>query len=546
MRFRKTSMTSEASALMTVILAVASVAACLVVAAPADSAAATPVISVAATAAPADSASATPVISVAAIVAPAVSKATAAPVAAAAATATAALNVAAPTMGPVLPAQEAGGERIVLSLDRAIELGLASSETLKQAGESVLGAEATVREAKSGRIPTIDLVAQYGRNILKPVLFLPSDMAEAFGGVTKIEIGEDNDASAVASMTWNAWTGGRVSSAIGVASEVAEAVRSGEIAVADYARFAVQNAYYTVLLADATLKINEAALETTKEAARVARAGHDNGTVSRFDLLRAEVELENRQTPLIIARHDLDSALYSLKRLCGLDPYAELALSDSLGYVDPPDELDDLLGSVKKTNPEIIAIEHQIMAAEMNVKLEKAARWPGLQIGANYLIQGQWSDNTVLGTNDLAHSSAVTAAIVWPLFDGLRAKARIDRARADLRTAEVELTRVSKDKELAVRVSRLTLVNTITALQGRKEAVSLAEEAYRLAEVRLLNGLATPLERLDAELAMTTARGQLAQALYAANVAQAALELTLGGSAVGGYQSAAGKETGDE
>jgi outer membrane protein len=537
MRFRKTSMTSEASALMTVILAVASVAACLVVAAPADSAAATPVISVAATAAPADSASATPVISVAAIAAPAVSKATAAPVAAAAATATAALNVAAPTMGPVLPAQEAGGERIVLSLDRAIELGLASSETLKQAGESVLGAEATVREAKSGRIPTIDLVAQYGRNILKPVLFLPSDMAEAFGGVTKIEIGEDNDASAVASMTWNAWTGGRVSSAIGVASEVAEAVRSGEIAVADYARFAVQNAYYTVLLADATLKINEAALETTKEAARVARAGHDNGTVSRFDLLRAEVELENRQTPLIIARHDLDSALYSLKRLCGLDPYAELALSDSLGYVDPPDELDDLLGSVKKTNPEIIAIEHQIMAAEMNVKLEKAARWPGLQIGANYLIQGQWSDNTVLGTNDLAHSSAVTAAIVWPLFDGLRAKAR---------TAEVELTRVSKDKELAVRVSRLTLVNTITALQGRKEAVSLAEEAYRLAEVRLLNGLATPLERLDAELAMTTARGQLAQALYAANVAQAALELTLGGSAVGGYQSAAGKETGDE
>ena len=451
-----------------------------------------------------------------------------------------------PAKGPVLPAQGVAGQSQVLSLERAIELGLASDETLKQAGESVRGAEATVREAKSGRIPTIDLMARYGRNILKPVMFLPSDMGDAFGGITKIEIGEDNDASAIANLTWNAWTGGRLSSAIGVSTAIAEAVRSGEIAVADYVRFVIQDAYYVVLLADATLRINEAALETTLEAVRVARAGHTNGTVSRFDLLRAEVELQNRQTPLIVARHDLDKALYTLKRRCGFDPQVELALSDSLGYVDQPEELDRLLEKLKETNPEIIAVEHQIMAAEMNVKLEKAARRPGLQIGANYLIQGQWSDNANLDADKLAHSSAVTAAFVWPIFDGFKSKARIDRAKADMRTAEVELTRVSKDKELAVRVSRLALVNAITALQGRHEAVSLAEEAYRLAEVRLFNGLATPLERLDAELAMTTARGQFALALYAANIAEAALELTLGGSTADRYGSAAGKETDDE
>jgi outer membrane protein TolC len=58
--------------------------------------------------------------------------------------------------------------------------------------------------------------------------------------------------------------------------------------------------------------------------------------------------------------------------------------------------------------------------------------------------------------------------------------------------------------------------------------VRLAEEAYRLALVRLQNGLATPLERLDAELAMTTARGQLAAALYSCSLAQAYLELAVG------------------
>jgi outer membrane protein TolC len=181
-----------------------------------------------------------------------------------------------------------------------------------------------------------------------------------------------------------------------------------------------------------------------------------------------------------------------------------------------------------ETNPELIAVEHQVMAAEMNVELEKASRWPTLQLGANYIVQGQWNDGVSVGMDNLAHMSTVSAAFVWPIFDGLKSKSRIDRAKADLRTAEVELGRVSKDKELAVRVSRMTLVNSITALQGREDAV------------------ATPLERLDAELAMTTARGQYAQALYAANIARAALELTLGGGTAGQYPSAARKESGDE
>jgi outer membrane protein TolC len=436
--------------------------------------------------------------------------------------------------------------KISLSIEKAIELGLAHDENLKKAGESVLGAEASVREAKSGRIPTLDLAAQYGRNVLKPVLFLPSDMGEAFGGVTKIELGEDNDVSAVANLTWNAWTGGRVSSAIGATSAIADAVRSGEIAVADYVKFQVQDAYFVVLLADATLRINKSAYETTLEAVRVARAGHENGTVSRFDLLRSEVELENRETPMIVAKNDLDRALYTLKRRCGIDSQVELALSDSLGYVEPPEELDVLLARMNRTNPEIISVGYQVKAAEMNVNLEKSGRWPGLQLGANYLVQGQWSDDMNPSSDNLAHSSAVTAAFVWPIFDGLKTKARVDRANAELRKAEVELGRVSKDKELAVRISRLTLVNAILALKGREDAVDLAEEAYRLAEVRLVNGLATPLERLDAELAMTTARGQYAYALYAANVAEAALELTLGGSTAGKYPSAARKENGDE
>lgn len=445
-------------------------------------------------------------------------------------------------------ATAASGEQAptALTLERAVDLALSSDETLRQAEQAILAAEAGVREARSGRIPRIDLSAQYGRNILKPVLFLPSDMGEAFGGVTKIELGEDNDISAAAAASWNLWTAGRLPAAIGASSAVADAVRSGRVATAAYVRFGVRQAYYGVLLARVVLRINEMALESAAEAVRVAKAGYAQGTISRFDLLRAEVELENRRAPLVGARNDLSEALLLLKRRCGLEPAAEVELADTLGTVDDPPALETLLAGMREANPELAAIEHRVRAAGLFLKMEKAERWPALQVGANYVVQGQWSNEAYPERDQLAHSSAVTVGLAWPLFDGLRAKSRIDRAKADLRTAELERDRIAREKELAVRVTRLSVVDAIAALEGRREAVALAEEAYRLAEVRLANGLATPLERLDAELALTTARGQFAQALYAANLAEAALELTVGGGPAASAAASDRKETGDE
>ena len=47
-----------------------------------------------------------------------------------------------------------------LTLERAVGMGLSSSEVMQQAEQAIIAAEAGVREAKSGRIPRIDISAQ--------------------------------------------------------------------------------------------------------------------------------------------------------------------------------------------------------------------------------------------------------------------------------------------------------------------------------------------------------------------------------------------------
>ncbi len=427
----------------------------------------------------------------------------------------------------------AASEQLVLTLERAVELGLENDETLLLAGEAVRGAEAEVTQARSGALPQVSVFGQYGRNFLKMSFFLPEAFRESADAPSRVEIGEDNDFFGRAELSQVLWAAGRVSAGLKAAKAYRLSARYREDAAADFVRFGVKEAYFTALLASEVLRISEKAMQETEEAVRVARAGFEQGTVSRFDVMRAEVELSNRKTPLVKARNDLDQSLIVVRRRCGIDPDTEIELADSLGAAAEPADLQSLLGAMRKGSAEIMALEHYIEARKQFLRIAKAERYPMLQFSAFYGVQTQWSSGFFPDEELLAKTAGVALGLQIPIFDGLRTKGKINKAAADLRSSELDLERVIRDKEIAVRQSLLTLRNALTALEGRIETVALAEEAHRLAQVRLENGLATPLERLDAELAMTMARGQLAEAMFGCGMAQACLELAVGSEGYG-------------
>jgi outer membrane protein len=438
----------------------------------------------------------------------------------------------------LLAARPGRAEPIALSLERAIQLGLENDEALRQAKEAIEGAKAEVTQARSNALPHLTLSGQYGRNILKPAFFLPEEFREGPDSPAKVEIGEDNEFYGQATVTQILWAAGRVSAGLVAAKEFLASYRMQEKAVADYVRFSIQQAYFTALLSAQALEIEKRAMLETEEAARIARAGFEQGTISRFELMRADVELANRRAPLIKAQNDLDQALSVLRRRCGLAPDAALQLADSLEVTERPESLEGLLTAMRERSAEIRALEHYIAARTQFLRIAKAERYPMLQLSAYYGVQTQWSEGFTPSSELIAKVAAVQVGLQIPIFDGFNAKGKINKAAADLRSVELDLERVSRDKELAVRQAWLALENAITALEGRRDAVELAEEAHRLALVRLQNGLATSLERLDAELATSVARVQLAESLFSYRLALALLELSVGSD---GY-NATGKQ----
>jgi outer membrane protein len=419
---------------------------------------------------------------------------------------------------------------LTLSLDEARSLALASDEQLAQVEQSIAGAWADVMSARSGRLPQLSLGGTWTRNLKKPVFFLPPDMAAGLGGATSVEMGGDWDLQAAATLSYNLWTAGRLSAAQGMAREALSAVRWQEALVTDAVVFTVEAAYLDALLAAEQVEIAAGALALAREYLRVTEAAYEEGTTSRFDLLRAQVEHTNREAPLVQARNDLNLKTLTLLRVCGLDADTRIELTDTFQAASAPAPLSDLMTRMHDGSPELQALQHSVRAANLQVNLARAGRGPMVQLQGQYIIQGQWDDDIFPESKESVGSATAALIVSLPIFDGFSAKAEILGSRADLRIAQLELDRVTRDRELGVRQARTYLENALIALEGRREGVALAEEAYHLAQIRLDNGLATPVERLDAELALTEARVQLAQALYSCNIANSNLKLAVGGT----------------
>lgn len=427
-----------------------------------------------------------------------------------------------------VPADAAAPSPRSLSLAEARSLALANDEQVAQTAAAVAAARADATLARADALPHLDLGAAWTRNLKKPAFFLPPELAAGLGGGAKVEMGGDWDLQGAATLTVNLWTAGRLAAARGAADAAVEAARWREALVRDAVLYRVDAAYYGVLRAEAQVAIAAAAVAAADEALRVASAAVAEGTASAFDRLRAEVELANRQAPLLAARNGLALAATALARTCGLPLDTELALADTLAAVDEPAPLDALLAGMRAGSAELQALDRAVAARRQAVRLARAGRGPVVQLQGQYALQGQWDDDLLPGRNEAATSASAALAVSLPIFDGYAAKAGIGRAEAELRDAELERARVARERELGVRQARTNLQNALAALAGRREGVALAAEAHRLALVRLRNGLATPLERLDAELALTDARTQLAEILYTCNVARAALTLAVG------------------
>ena len=191
----------------------------------------------------------------------------------------------------------------------------------------------------------------------------------------------------------------------------------------------------------------------------------------------------------------------------------------------PDMTLEAALADAYRERPDYLASRERVRAAELTLQAARSERLPSVHLNTDY------------GTIGLQVSSAlptfnITAAVAVPLFDGGRTEGHVIRAEADLKQRRAEAEDMRAEIYYDVRTSFLDLQATGEMLQTATHSRELAAQQLTQSRDRFAAGVASNLEVIQAQEAVTLAAEQYIAALYGFNIAKALLARAVGTDAV--------------
>jgi len=411
-----------------------------------------------------------------------------------------------------------------VSLADAVNFALVQSPSILRAQKDLQATQGVVIQTRAVALPAVNIGSSYSASQRSDVDIIE---APSFGFV----LGTPQNWSSQIKVQQSFYEGGRLLSSLRVARLSKEqSLLNYQTTVSDTV-LSIQLGYFDVLLNMQQILVQEASVELlTRELADTTRR-YDAGTVPRFNVLRAQVELANARPKLITARNNLRVSKNNLANLIGFNVPREsledipLILSSKLDAEPFQMELPHAISLALEKRTELGSLEKAQALRREDIVNAKAGFKPVLQAYAGYDIH-----NSILSTDltDYKNGWIGGAQLSWNIFDGLRTKGKVLEATANYNKAGIELDDATRRITLEVRTAHSNFIEAKEVLESQKQVVEEAEEALRLARARNEAGTGTQLDVLSAQTALTDARSTQVQALHDYDVARARLQRAVG------------------
>ncbi len=285
---------------------------------------------------------------------------------------------------------------------------------------------------------------------------------------------------------------------------------------------ATGNAYLQALSGAARLETAEAQLETAQALFGKATDQQNAGLSPAIDTLRAQVEFQNRQQQLIVARNEFAKQKLALVRAIGLPVGQEIALISKAPYdVLPTAGVEQSLQRAYASRSDYLAAAQQVRAAEHYRKGATAEYFPTLDLTADYGDLG-------INFGNSHGTFALAGRLNIPIFQGGKVHADVLQSEATLRQARAQLENLRGQIEYEVRTALLDIEAANQQVQVARSSVDLAEQTLTQARDRFAAGVTDNLEVVQAQQTVAAAHESYISSLYAHNIAKLELVRAMG------------------
>jgi len=422
-----------------------------------------------------------------------------------------------------------------LTADGAVKLALDKSGQVIGARAGVLTAKGSLYSAYSGVLPNVSasLTRSESRTTNEsgstsllgvPELIAPNDS-------------KSNFTSPTLSVSWglltpSAWRN------LSAARQGSRAARYELDATRNDVALSVRRQFYEVVKAIKLAEVAEGSLQLARDDERRVRAMFEVGSVSKSDLLKAQVRSAQSELSLLQARHAVIVQRIELARQMGVE---EASLGDMDTLLTPQVQTYDeaaLLAEAGSKRPDLIAADASLASARASHGAARLGRLPYVTAGGsvsfnqktNFTNTDRTSGIDLTGETSVDRDLRAQVALRWDIFSLATVDARIASSKAALLNAQEQRDALRRNLASEVRQAILAHREATESQVAAQRGLESATENLKLTQEKYNVGSATILELIDAQVQLETAKSDLVRALAAIRVAEAQINRVRGQS----------------
>jgi len=263
----------------------------------------------------------------------------------------------------------------------------------------------------------------------------------------------------------------------------------------------VVQSFYSVAAAQQKLLSAQKAADEGERFLKLAQDLERGGEVAHADVIKAELQMQERRRQFQEAQLGLLNARLDLAVLIFPDFNDNYEVADDLHSPVPLPTLGEVQQQAARENPDVRAALEAARAAGAEVTGARAGYMPSVTLDYWYGIDAtRYSANTVInGQKFSSLGSSASATLNIPIWNWGATQSRIKQAELRRSQAQRELS-LAHRKLLAEIKSLYSEAETALNEQGGlSRSAELAEESLRLTTLRYKGGEATVLEVVDSQ-----------------------------------------------
>ena len=406
-----------------------------------------------------------------------------------------------------------------ITLKEAVQIALSENPTIKVADQEIQLKKEANREVLYGLLPEASLVGTFNHTIEKQTMAM---MGQTF------KVGSLNSINGGVSVSLPVFVPALYQSMKLTKTDVQLALEKARSSRLDMVN-QVTKAFYQLLLAQDSYLVLQKSYKQSEDNFNVVNAKYEQGSVSEYDKISAEVQMRSLKPTLVSAGNGVNLAMLQLKVLLGMESDMPVSVVGNLKDYEmamfsrqAQPQAKDIVGG----NTTLRQLDMNYEMLQRNLKLKYTNFMPTLALSFQYMYTTLGND-WKFSSYDWNPYSTLGLSVSIPLFKGGNFS---QVKQAKLQIKQLDQTRINTERQLKMQAQ--SYLNSMSAsteqVVSNKEAVLQAEKGRTIAEKRYEVGRGTILELNSSEVALTQAKLTYNQSIFDYLVAKADLDLVMG------------------